>query len=90
MFGITGTLSPSYGRESVSGVVRQNVGTFSDDIFWNKGKHAFKFGTLINKFGQGLTDNFFTSGSLGFNNLAQFSFCRRLCIRPRLRPRTQM
>ena len=72
VFGITGSLSPTYGRESVSGVVRQNVGTFSDDIFWNKGKHAVKFGTLINKFGQGLTDNFFTSGSIGFSNLPLF------------------
>ena len=30
----------------------QSIYTWSDDIFWNKGKHAFQFGTLINHFDQ--------------------------------------
>jgi hypothetical protein len=33
----------------------QNVYTFSDDLFYTKGRNGFKFGTLINRFNQALT-----------------------------------
>jgi len=29
---------------------RQNIWGYSDDLFWEKGKHALKFGTLINHY----------------------------------------
>src|SRR5665213_1468786 len=48
-----GALPGGYGPQSVHGVIKQNIATFSDDIFWNKGRNAFKFGTLINRYGQG-------------------------------------
>ena len=32
----------------------QNIYTLSDDVFWNKGKHAFKFGVLLNRYNQPL------------------------------------
>jgi len=73
VFSINGAASPGYGPESVNdSVVRQNILTFSDDIFWNKGKHSLKFGTLINRYGQAITDDFFTAGSIGFSSLADF------------------
>jgi hypothetical protein len=31
---------------------RQNIYTLSDDVVWSKGKHAFKFGVLLNRFNE--------------------------------------
>ncbi len=31
----------------------QNIYTLSDDVNWTRGKHAFKFGMLLNRFNQG-------------------------------------
>lgn len=50
----------------------QNVGTFSDDVFWNKGKHALKFGTLINLYDQPNDIEFVTNGSISFASIADF------------------
>ncbi len=50
----------------------QNVYTISDDVYYTKGKHAFKFGTLINRF----EDDDFAStnrrGSIVFGGVPQF------------------
>jgi hypothetical protein len=50
----------------------QNVGTFSDDVFWNKGRHAFKFGTLINLYDQPNDIEFVTNGSISFASIFDF------------------
>jgi len=50
----------------------QNIFTWSDDLFWEKGKHSFKFGTLINHFQD---DQFVYSsvrGSFSASSLASF------------------
>ena len=31
---------------------RQNIYTLSDDVNWTRGKHAFKFGVLLNRFNE--------------------------------------
>jgi len=49
----------SYSPEPIHGFILQNIYTLSDDVFWNKGRHAFKFGTLINAFDQGIDQGFF-------------------------------
>jgi outer membrane receptor protein involved in Fe transport len=50
----------------------QNIFTWSDDLFWEKGKHSFKFGTLINHYqidDSSLTNN---RGAFTATNLANF------------------
>lgn len=36
----------------IPGQQLQNIYTFSDDVNWTRGKHAFKFGTLINRYNE--------------------------------------
>jgi Carboxypeptidase regulatory-like domain/TonB dependent receptor len=36
----------------IPGQQLQNIYTFSDDLNWTRGKHAFKFGTLINRYNE--------------------------------------
>ncbi len=50
----------------------QNLWSWSDDMFWTRGKHGLKFGTMINKFGAGTFDNFYIRGTLWFSSLANF------------------
>jgi hypothetical protein len=73
----TGRFTPgggltAYGPEPIHGYIKQNVITASDDVFWNKGKHALKFGTLVNLFGQGIDQGFFSYGTLGFDTFSKF------------------
>ena len=50
----------------------QNVLTLSDDMFWTKGKHSFKFGTLINRFQDSLNYDLFGNGAVSFSNNSAF------------------
>jgi hypothetical protein len=50
----------------------QNVYAFSDDIFYTRGKHSLKFGTLINRYNEGIQQTRSRSGIIGFQNLTQF------------------
>ncbi len=54
------------------GDIYQNIFTVSDDVFWTKGKHAFKFGTLYNHFSDLLSLQFGTRGAASFSNLTNF------------------
>jgi hypothetical protein len=51
---------------------KQNIYTLSDDIFWTRRKHSFKFGTLLNRYGDPLQSNYFQSGQVFFANLQSF------------------
>ncbi len=68
-FDVTG-LTNFGASNSAPNFLVQNVYTISDDIFYTKGKHAFKFGTLINRF----EDNEFAStglrGTINFSSIA--------------------
>lgn len=50
----------------------QNLWTLDDDVFYTKGKHAFKFGTLMNNFQEPNLISKGLNGSITFSNLASF------------------
>ena len=50
----------------------QNIYTLSDDISWTRGKHAFKFGTLINRWNEGVESSAGVDGQLQYGDLAGF------------------
>jgi len=50
----------------------QNIYTFSDDVFYSRGKHAFKFGTLLNRYNQGLTAPQGADGAITYATFASF------------------
>jgi hypothetical protein len=52
--------------------VIQNIYTLSDDIVWSHGKHAFKFGTLLNRYNQGSQDTNSFNGQLQYNQFPLF------------------
>jgi outer membrane receptor protein involved in Fe transport len=62
----------SFGPDISPGYHKQNIYTLSDDLFWTKGKHALKFGTLLNKFGQGIQENYLLGGFAYFASNAMF------------------
>ncbi|MGD0909392.1 MAG: hypothetical protein ABSA96_17560, partial [Candidatus Acidiferrales bacterium] len=50
----------------------QNLLTFGDDLYYTKGKHAFKFGTMINHYDQPLANSSTTAGSVVYSNFSDF------------------
>lgn len=50
----------------------QNIYTLSDDLIWTRGKHSFKFGTLINRYNisNQATNSF--NGQIQFNTFTDF------------------
>ena len=50
----------------------QNVWTLADDVFYTKGKHAFKFGTLLNNFEEPNLISKGLNGSVAFKDLPSF------------------
>jgi len=50
----------------------QHIFTWSDDLFYVKGKHSFKFGTLINHYQQDMFNNNANRGAFTSTSLAQF------------------
>ena len=51
---------------------KQNIYTLSDDIDWTRGKHAFKFGVLINRFNEASQATNSFNGQLQYNQLSDF------------------
>ena len=62
--GITG-VSPL----TLDGFYINNIYSFSDDIYWTKGRHAFKFGELFNWNRVPYNGHFSNRGSIAFNTL---------------------
>ena len=50
----------------------QNIYTLSDDVNWTRGKHAFKFGVLLNRYNQGSQATNSFNGQLQYNQLSDF------------------
>ena len=50
----------------------QNIGTLGDDVFYTRGKHAFKFGTLMNMFQEPNVMQKGTYGTVSFSNISSF------------------
>ena len=50
----------------------QTVYTLSNDLFYTRGKHAFKFGLLVNRYNQGITGGLRTEGQATFTSVPLF------------------
>jgi len=51
---------------------KQNVFTWSDDLFYTRGANSFKFGTLINRYQQYINNGTNVRGTLNFPSLPAF------------------
>ena len=51
---------------------KQNIYTLSDDVNWSRGKHAFKFGVLINRYNEASQATNSFNGQLQFNQFSDF------------------
>jgi hypothetical protein len=75
-FAIGGVNGGSYAEITAGATIPtfdlQNIYTLSDDISWTKGKHAFKFGTLINRWNEGVQSSAGVDGQLQYADLAGF------------------
>jgi carboxypeptidase family protein len=82
---ITGTNGPlDFGRLMVAGIstfsyvvtapsiARQNIFTGSDDVIYTRGRHAFKFGTLINHFQVKALRETSADGTVAFGSIGNF------------------
>jgi hypothetical protein len=52
--------------------LRQNLFTWSDDLFYTRGRHSLKFGTLINRYQQFLQVSTGNRGRIAFADLTAF------------------
>jgi hypothetical protein len=50
----------------------QDIFSFGDDLFWTKGKHGIKFGTLINHYNQYANLGVGQKGTVAFSSLQSF------------------
>jgi outer membrane receptor protein involved in Fe transport len=50
----------------------QNIITLGEDLYWTKGKHALKFGVLLDRYELGLTVGAAAIGSISFNDYSDF------------------
>ena len=76
-FQITGVTTSTQGSgfgptSSLPTYATQNIFTWSDDLFWEKGKHSFKFGTLINYYQQDMFNQNPARGTFSANSIASF------------------
>jgi hypothetical protein len=51
---------------------RQNIYTLSDDMNWTRGKHAFKFGVLLNRFNESSQATNSFNGQIIYNTVSDF------------------
>jgi len=51
---------------------KQNIFTYSDDLFYTRGKHSLKLGTLVNHYQQYLLTQTNSRGAVSFANLTSF------------------
>jgi len=51
---------------------RQNIYTISDDVNWTRGKHAFKFGMLLNRFNEASQATNSFNGQIIYGQLSDF------------------
>jgi hypothetical protein len=50
----------------------QNIYSFGDDLFYKRGKHSLRFGTLLNRFNEALTVPIFAPGNASYSSFANF------------------
>lgn len=64
--GLAGPSTPGNRRH------KQNLYTWSDDVFYTRGKHSFKFGGLLNSYLQVITNGGGCCGVQSFSSMANF------------------
>ena len=63
----------NFSGSSAAGIANtQTVFSFGDNFFWNKGKHALKFGTLLNRYDQYANEATGQKGTVSFSSLQSF------------------
>ncbi len=67
--GVTGSFGSNLSAPTLR---KQNIFTYSDDVFYTKGKHSLKFGALINHYQQRTGNGSYSSGQATFPTLASF------------------
>jgi hypothetical protein len=50
----------------------QNIYSLSDDLYYQRGKHSLRFGTLLNRFNEALTVPIFAPGTASYSGFANF------------------
>jgi hypothetical protein len=55
------------------GLYIQDIYSYSDDLYWTKGKHGFKFGAILNQYQLSQNQVFQQGGSATFSNGANFA-----------------
>ena len=65
-------LAPFGGSAVHPSAGKQNIFSYSDDLFYTRGRHSLKFGTLINHYQQFMVINSFLRGQVSFANLQSF------------------
>ncbi len=70
---ITGGLNPAFTTFALAPqFVKQNIFQMSDDVFKTMGKHAFKFGVLLNHYQDEVLRETNAKGAIVYNNTSQF------------------
>ena len=59
---------------------RQNIYTLSDDVNWIRGKHAFKFGVLLNRFNEASQATNSFNGQIIYNTFSDFLIANPLQV----------
>ncbi|MBI2819000.1 MAG: TonB-dependent receptor [Acidobacteria bacterium] len=73
---ITG-ISPNFGPDLVTpDQLKQNIFTWSDDLFYTAGRHSLKFGALVNRYQQYMLVSTFERGTISFANIPNFLLAR--------------
>ncbi len=67
-----GQITDYGGITSLPSIAIQNIYTFSDDVNWNKGRHAMKFGVLVNHFNDYFNALSNERGGISFPDLSSF------------------
>jgi hypothetical protein len=71
-WGITG-ITGLGGTGGADGLLIQNIFSYSDDIYWTKGRNAFKFGALLNQYQDIQNTIFQQGGAIASTTLANFA-----------------
>ena len=67
-----GGLSQCCANANYPGIQIQNIYSLSDDLYYTKGKHGLKFGTLMNRYNDGINANQNGQGTVNFADVASF------------------
>jgi len=62
---------PTLGSDTqLPNIEKQNIYTVSEDVYWTRGKHALKFGVLVDRYELGVTVGADAIGSITFNDMS--------------------